>query len=237
MAHTPESLLASSFFQTTEDDLVLKLQEAVDALNDSEMSIQQFVEEGELLPSIEKIVAKTKADLIVMGRTGKGSLFDKLIGSVATKVALEGPCPVLIVPPQFVAKPLQEVVYATQLEYDESSVLDRVVPLMTFMGGRLTFLKVSSLMQADRHDDQLFINQIIQRYQLGREDIIISDSGDVVEGIEAYCQSIKADLLIVSARKRSLLESILGGRSVTKKLVLETQIPLLVYRLSEDDTK
>ena len=40
------------------------------------------------------------ADLIVVGRTGKGGFVDKLIGSSATDIALDSKCPVLVIPPQ-----------------------------------------------------------------------------------------------------------------------------------------
>lgn len=231
MANTPESISNYDYTEDQKDILKRQLAETVEALNDTETEIVQYVVKAEPKHGIDQVALKVEADLIVMGRTGKGSLFDKLIGSLATDVAMEGVCPVLIVPPQFDPKPLQEVVYATQLQFDESMVLDQVVPLMKTMGGRLTFLKIDSLMQANRHEDQDFIKNITERYQFSEEDIVIKPAGDVVGGIEEYCQTIQADLLVVSARKRGLLASILGERSVTKKLILETQIPLLVYRL------
>lgn len=52
-------------------------------------------------PSVEKILseaAEQKADVIVIGSHGHGSLYNLLVGSVTSGVLKDAPCPVLVVP-------------------------------------------------------------------------------------------------------------------------------------------
>lgn len=233
VATVPEALTSISVFKEMEKDLKKQLSDTVETLRAEGLIADELWVEGSTTESILKTSKSLNADLIVLGRTGKGGFLDKLIGTSATKVAMDAECPVLIVPPKFQSKGLSEVVYATQLEYEEADVLEKVMPLINSLGGRLTFLKINSIMQADISDDEPHIQEIIDKFGFERDDIVIKRSGSVARGIEEFCDQIKADLLIVSSRKREFLEELLGDGSVTKKLILETQVPLLVYHLNK----
>jgi len=232
VATVPESVTSLSFVKEMESDQKSQLSQVVEMLKNEGMVAEELWVEGTTVDAIVGSAKQINADLIILGRTGKGGFLDKLIGTSATKVAMDAHCPVLIVPPKFQSKGLSEVVYATQLEYEESDIVDKVITLINSLGGRLTFLKINSLMQADLKEDEPYIQEIVQKFGFERDDIVIKRSGSVVRGIEEFCDQIKADLLIVSARKREFLEELLGDGSVTKKLILETQVPLLVYHLS-----
>lgn len=181
--------------------------------------------------AVFKHVKEVNSDLIVLGRTGNGGFFDKLIGSSATKIALEAPCPVLVVPHYDEEIGFENVVYATQLEYEEMDILRQVVSFTQLFDAQLRFIKVSSLEQPNIQDDQQYIEEIVKELGISPEDIAIHTGGGVVEGIENYCQKVDADLLVVSTRERGFLEKILINPSVTKELVVDTQIPLLVYHI------
>ncbi|WP_439581778.1 universal stress protein [Dyadobacter bucti] len=177
---------------------------------------------------------ESKADLIVMGRTGKGGFLDKLIGSSATGVALDAPCPVLIVPPQSSIQKFKKIIYATQLEYEENDLILQAIGFGKRLGARITFLKVNSRTQPDIQSDEQYINEITAELDILTSDIVIRDSNGILSGIEDYCDEVQADLLIVSSRHRSFLEEYLINPSLTRKLVVRTHLPLLVYHLRED---
>lgn len=177
---------------------------------------------------------ESKAALIVMGRTGKGGFLDKLVGSSATGVALDAPCPVLIVPPQSSIHGFKKVIYATQLEHDENDLILQAIGFVKRLGARMTFLKVNSRTQPDIQSDEQYINEITTELDIPTSDIVIHNSNGVLSGIEDYCDEVHADLLIVSSRHRSFLEEYLINPSLTKKLVVSTHLPLLVYHLRED---
>ena len=156
---------------------------------------------------------------------------DKLIGSAATGIALDAPCPVLVIPPQVNRTEFKEVVYATQLEYEEIDILRQVKKLTDQLSARLTFIKISSLEQPNIQPDGQYIEQITTELNIPASDIVIRKGGNILDEIENYCDEVKADLLIVSTRERGFLEQFIINPSMTKKLVVETHVPLLVYHI------
>ncbi|WP_149242686.1 universal stress protein [Dyadobacter sp. 32] len=183
---------------------------------------------------IKDAINEHKPDLVVIGRTGSGGFLDKLIGSTATGIALHKGCPVMVIPPQSTPKKFKEVVYATQLEYSELDILKEVYILMNYLGSRLSLLKINTDWQPNIQPDHQYLKEITDTFPINNEDIVIRDAKHVLDGIEAYCDEIAADLLIVSSRERSFLEEFLINPSVTKKLIVDTHVPLLVFHLNEN---
>lgn len=186
---------------------------------------------GSVQSAIEEAVEEHLPDLIVIGRTGTGGFLDKLIGSSATHVALHSPCPVLVVPPQATLTKFSNVVYATQLEYDENYILKEVFVLINHLGAKLTLLKVKSDSQPDIQSDDQYLSEIRSNFTIADEQIVIRHDRHVLDGIESYCDETKADLLIMSSRDRSFIEEFLTNPSITRKLIVDTHVPLLVFHL------
>nr|WP_293840170.1 universal stress protein [uncultured Arsenicibacter sp.] len=179
-------------------------------------------------------------DLIITGRHTMSTFFDWLAGSAATDVALDASCPVLVVPApdeHETAKPvaLSEVIFATQLEFDERSVLQQVSQLTADFGGRLHFLKVNADNQPDVFDDEQFKAQL-QR-TLGDDPLRVNliHARTVTGGVSDYLDKHRADLLVMTTRERGFLDGLLNP-SLTKRMVLRAHIPVLVYHSPKVET-
>ena len=186
---------------------------------------------GSVQSAIEEAIDDHVPDLIVIGRTGTGGFLDKLIGSSATHIALNSPCPVLVVPPQTEPTKFKKVVYATQFEYEENNILREVFVLMNQLGADLTLLKINSDTQPDIQPDNQYIADIKSHFTIREGQIVIREAKHVLDGIETYCDEVQADLLIMSTRERSFIEEYLINPSITRKLVVDTHVPLLVFHL------
>lgn len=186
---------------------------------------------GSVQSAIEDAINDHVPDMIVIGRTGSGGFLDKLIGSSATQIALNSPCPVLVVPPQVTLTRFRKVVYATQFEYEENNILREVFVLMNHLGAELTLLKIKADTQPDIQPDNQYITEIKSHFTIREDQIVIRENRHVLDGIEAYCDEVKADLLIMSTRERSFIEEYLINPSITRKLVIDTHVPLLVFHL------
>ena len=186
---------------------------------------------GTVQSAIEEAINDHVPDMIVIGRTGTGGFLDKLIGSSATHIALNSPCPVLVVPPQTEPTTFKKVVYATQFEYEENNILREVFVLMNHLDADLTLLKINSDTQPDIQPDNQYIAEIKSHFTIREGQIVIREAKHVLDGIEAYCDEVHADLLIMSTRERSFIEEYLINPSITRKLVVDTHVPLLVFHL------
>lgn len=186
---------------------------------------------GSVQSAVEEAMETHNPSLIVIGRTGTGGFMDKLIGSSATNIGLHATCPVLVIPPQSVPKKFSKVIYATQFEYDETDILNEVYVLMNHLGANLTLLKVQSDSQPNIQDDNQYIAEIRSKFTFADDQIVYREARHVLDGIEDYCDEVGADLLIMSSRERSFIEEFLINPSVTRKLIIDTHVPLLVFHL------
>lgn len=218
-------------YQELEKSYQARLDAYVDLALEEGFKAHAVWAQGDLDDAIHSYAKANATDLIVVGRTGRGGFLDKLIGSAATKIAMDAPCPVLIIPPQTTDLEFRKIVYATQLEYEEIDNLRQVVALASQFGAKLTFIKVSSLEQPNIQDDNQYIDQITAELGISADDIIIHTGGGVMEEIEKHCDEVKADLLVVSTRDRDFFERFIINPSVTRKLIVETHIPLLVHHI------
>ena len=189
---------------------------------------------GGIHPAVFDAIEQHSPEMVVLGRSGTGGFLDRLLGSSATHIGLDATCPVLIVPPQATPKKFREIVYASQLEYDENDILRKAFPLFQRLGGRVSFIKINSDAQPNVQSDDQYIDQITQEFNIPEEDFVTRNSDSVLQGIEDYCDEIKADLLVMSTRRRGFLEELITNPSVTKKMIIDTHIPLLVYHMKEN---
>ncbi len=216
-----------------EDSFRERLEQYVTAAEEQGYQAEGLWTIGGIHPAVFEAIEEYKPALVVLGRTGTGGFLDKLIGSSATRIGLDAPCPVLIIPPQATPKTFHEIVYATQLEYDENDILRRALPLFKTLGGRVTFLKINSDAQPDIQSDDQYKSQIMAEFPLTKDDFVTRTSDSIIQGIEDYCDEIKADLLVMAARERGFLEGFFTNPSLTKKMIIDTHIPLLVYHIKE----
>ncbi len=214
-------------YQELENSHRQKLEQYVSQARKEGFQTEGIWESKSIHSGILKYAREFNADLIVVGRSGDGGFLNRLLGNYTTGIALDAPCPVLVIPSEVIASEFKQVVYATQLEYEEIDILHEVKRLTDQLGARLTLVKISSFEQPDIQSDNQYIEQIKAALDLPFSDIIVHKGSSVLGGIEAYCDQVKADLLIVSTRERGFLEQFIINPSVTGKLVVETHLPLL----------
>jgi nucleotide-binding universal stress UspA family protein len=216
-----------------EGEFRLKLERYIDSLKEEGFKASSLWVLGGVASGIKSAIEEHNPDMVIMGRTGTGGFLDKLIGSSATDIALHSKCPVMIIPPQVTPKKFSEVVYATQLEYSELDILKEVYVLMNHLGSRLSLLKINSDTQPNIQSDNQYLTEIKEAFEITDADIVIRTAKHVLDGIENYCDEISADLLIMASRERSFIEEFLINPSVTRKLVVDTHVPLLVFHLKD----
>lgn len=232
----PESIGTAAIYQELEDDYRAKLHDYLSITRQEGYRVDTIWEAGPVETAVLRQAREHSADLIVVGRSGHGKFIDKIIGSSATGIALHAPCPVLIVPPGSEVFQFDQIVYATQLEFDEKKILLDVMALVKQLNGKLGLVKVNSDEQLNIQPDGQFIDEIKHELGITREDITILNGSHVMDTLEEYCDKIKADILIVSTRQRDFLQKLLNP-SMTKKLTVDTRVPLLVYHQKSYENK
>ena len=210
-----------------------QLENLVEQLQKEGLSVEADWRMGGVEDEILSAARDVNADLIITGRHDLSTFFDWLAGSAATDVALDASCPVLVVPAPVndeTPKPaqLKEIVYATQLEFDERDVLQQLSRLTADFGGRLHFLKVDADNQPNVFDDAQFKSQM-QR-AMGDQPVQVNVVHDrtVTNGLTKYLDHHQADILVMTTRERGFLDGLLNP-SLTQRMVTKAHLPVLVY--------
>jgi nucleotide-binding universal stress UspA family protein len=189
------------------------------------------------LPStrIAELALDKKADLIVMGSTGKGSIDLALIGSNTSRTIRNAPCLVMVIPPKAVYKGLGKIVYATDMTSDNLKHAKRLLPICKNLKSELIFLNVSNSNAKPTLSDFKKINTKINNIvDYSKTSEFIANDSDIVKGVEYFLKYNKADCLSVYTHHKNIIERIFNP-SISKMLSLHTSIPLIVIHKHDFD--
>lgn len=175
-----------------------------------------------------------KADLLVMGTTGRGNLTRKLFGSVSIAVSNRAQCPVLLIPPQAQFKGFKSILYASNFESLDALAIKQTVTFARRFKGQMHFVHVGPPdEQGVDMERKLFeINYIYADPEMPFifQKIV---GEDVIDTLHEYAFSQRIDLFIFVTHQRSFWESILH-RSMSKEMLLHTSAPVLVIHAEND---
>lgn len=96
----PQSKLVKDNFdvhKVLKDDAEKKIKQTISALTEKEIPYTLKVAIGDPADEIIRIAEKEKADLIILGSRGLGTIKGVVLGSVSRKVTHNAECPVMII--------------------------------------------------------------------------------------------------------------------------------------------
>lgn len=184
--------------------------------------------------AVEEITELSKddhTDMIVMGSTGRGSALKKWFGSVSLEVLKKAKAPVLIVPPSAEFKGIREVLYATDNPLVDSVVLEMLSEIIKPFKIKLHLVHVKdhSSSPADHSNILRLLESFYSPDQLAYTEV---KGDDIANTIDVYARHHKIDLIVMTRKKRTLLEGLLKP-SITAKMAIYTTLPLLVFHEGE----
>jgi len=238
-------------FTTGEVPVLMPLQGITEGL---ENRLQKFVtlypnkEEGEiktqlkvdtelLLGSVVDVITRKSKEedvfMVVMGATGEHDAVDRLFGSVSSHVAQKASCPVLLVPVDARYAPFERIMYASNFESADENRIGKVKEMAMLFRAAVHFVHVNEEKQEEDFTETR--TRIVERlfkdndpaFSFLMENI---DSESVVKGLADYAKEQKIDLMVLINHQRGFWDSLLG-HSLTKKVALRPELPVLVDHL------
>ncbi len=174
-------------------------------------------------------------ELAIAGTRDKHNLKDKWLGTVSQHFSQAAHCPVMLIPAGCRFAPYRQIVVASDFHLDNYFVLDKIRRYFRSFDGETHFLHV----QTDDSDSYEYledtIEQTIRAYGAQEDNIkMVTRKGrDVVATLFSYASNHTADLLIIISEHRDFWQQI-ARRSMTRQIVLQSTIPVLV--LHEDES-
>ncbi len=191
--------------------------------------MQSHVEIGEAVSVITKTARFESADLIVMGTRNEHDTLERFFGSMTTGVLERAHCPVWVVPEEAQFDKLDIAAYATDLQEADAEHIWQASQLLEPFHPTVHCVHVSN----NGHDNHINFQDIERFFASNAPALKIQfhqlEGKSVSDSLEAFSQANGVDVLIMYAPQHNLIERIFYP-SETKRMALNTRIPLLLYK-------
>ncbi|HMU08395.1 MAG TPA: universal stress protein [Ferruginibacter sp.] len=186
-------------------------------------------EESDFVDGLEKAARHRRADLVIMGITGKSALAQVFFGSNTLKMAERKVCPVLIVPQDAVFKPLKNVMLTSDFKSTvETTPSAPIKDFLDIFNPQLHVVNVDKdhyiSLTEDYEKEKQELKQMFADY---KPEFYFMRLYDVDEAINLFAESRNIDLIIVIQKNHSFIGKLLSG-SRTKTLSYHSKMPILV---------
>jgi len=162
---------------------------------------------------------------VIMGNTGTGNIAKKLFGSVSTKVISDSKQPTLIIPPDITYEGFNEIAYAMDDLRIDSKVVEDVIELVHTSYARINLVHVD---KENNFNNDFELSKLYKvNYPKSLIEIQHVQNESVSEGLNNFVAENEIDLLIMTHKKRSVLESIFKA-SESKKVATTSTTPVLI---------
>jgi nucleotide-binding universal stress UspA family protein len=171
-------------------------------------------------------------DLIVMGMVGEKTFNEIIFGSVATHVAQNAHCPVLLVPEGKHFTKIQNLAYACDFDHKSFKHPALVADVAQLFNAHvhLVFVKTFDKTKKDYSTDLADMKVVFakQAPTLKFNGYIIEED-DVFYGINNFSKEHNIDMIVMITKNYKFWERLFHP-SVTKELAMYSELPLLVIK-------
>jgi len=166
-------------------------------------------------------------DLVLMGTKGRHEFDDILIGSTTASVVSKSNVPVFVIPMNCKMEPFQKIVYATDYNESEFPQMSKIVYLADLYNASIDVLHIKSDNDNYFDSEHNFFSRNKKNIDYPKVTYHTLHKGDLISCINSYCEINKSDLLVLAKHNRNFFDR-LFHRSISKRMVYHTHIPLMV---------
>lgn len=185
--------------------------------------------EEDFVPGLEKAARHRKADLVIMGITGKSALSQVLFGSNTLRMAETKACPVLIIPENASFTQMKNVMLTSDFKDTFNSTPSG--PIKDFLNVYKPKLHIVNV------DKDHYIS-LTDQYENEKQEMrkLLSEFNpefyfmrlfDVGEAINLFANDLQIDLIIAVQKDHSFMDKLIKT-SRTKQLTYQSKLPILI---------
>lgn len=186
-------------------------------------------EEADFVDGLERAARHRRANLVIMGITGKSAIQQVLFGSNTLKMAETKACPVLIVPEGATFSQMKNVMLTS--DYKDTLNTTPSVPIKEFLSVYNPKLHVVNV------DKEHYIS-LTEKYEKEKQDMrtLLGEFNpefyfmrmfDIDEALNMFADDFKIDLIIAVQKNHNFMER-LFKTSRTKQFAYHSKLPILV---------
>ncbi len=190
----------------------------------------QIVEYGTVSDIIIDTAKSMNADMIVIGTKGATNAIDRWLGTNAQSVMNAAECPVWIVPLNAEIMLPESIMYAADFEENEITATNKVLEIAKPLGATCEIVHIQSYFDVKAEQNtQKMVNVLEGEFE--NEDVSINNINylGVVDGLEAYIETNKPDVLALGVYDKSFFTKIFDS-SISHHFVQQAKLPLLTFK-------
>lgn len=214
-----------------------RLDKLAKELTTNDITVTVSTEYGFWDTALSDLKEKVKPDLLVSGTQGAGSVFSaKFFGMNTMDMIQRIDCPVLVVPPHYKFSQMEQIVYATDYQFEDIDHAEFVVKLAKITSASMSFVHVSANPKEAKNDQVVmdwFKEMLEQQVKYPKTNYSLLVNQDTDKALERFVTDTEVDLLCVSMRHKSVLQQ-LFSHSHTYKFVADAVVPVLVFHLHDN---
>lgn len=184
--------------------------------------------------SIKEAAVEMNADLIVMGTRGANGIKGLMVGSNTSSLIEHTQIPVLAVPEETIYSGIRKIAFATNMQKDDIRCLKLIIEMFSAQQPDITLVHIEDGHQRDPEAalSNWFLNEVIPAIEYPKLKAECISETDIVRSLDEYLSTNKTDLLVTATKRRNFIERIFD-RSITRKLVFHSTIPLLALQANQ----
>ena len=208
---------------------VQKEAQAIFASLDKAPSTRARVEIGNVEATICDMALRNQADYIVMGTQGENSVLDKYLGSVASNVLKNAPCPIMVIPENTVLAEKIVLGYATEFSDADPFEIWKAMKLFQPFKPTIKCVHFADHPVSDEDKIKEWKQYFTETSPELNVELYSLPTKDKVRDMDDFIAEHNINTMVMYKPQRSFLESIFH-RSYTQKMARHTKIPLLVLK-------
>lgn len=198
----------------------------------SNVAVSYEAKLGFAVDEIINLSSSDEVDLIIMGTMGEHLAIEKVFGTVSSDVSQRAECPVMLIPPKIQFNKFSDILFASDYTATEGQVLDKILKFAKSFNSALHFVHINDKPNTlETKPEELIFEKVFASKDPETPMYFAEVKDDsVTDGLNKYIQNHNIDLLTVVTHKRTFWER-LFHKSTTKRMVLNSEIPLLVLHV------
>ncbi|MEJ8756094.1 universal stress protein [Pontibacter sp. H259] len=181
---------------------------------------------------IPEEIQRFKPNLLVMATKGESNMARTFFGTISTNIAQDVKVPVVTVPETYEGTGIRRVLYATDFDKADTKAMEHLQLLLQPFGAVIECVHVAD--NPDEKDNARLeeLRATLQQTATSNLTYTLLEGDDVADALQKFVSEQAIDMIALTTRSRTLLGSLLNP-SLTKRMVLESQVPLLIFHASE----
>lgn len=198
-----------------------------------DVQITTHIEFDSLQRSLSEFIVKEQADLIVMGSSGVDGLEEVMVGSNTEKVIRRAKVPVLVIKKHIEGFYPKHIAFASDFQDVTPRVIKTLKIFQELSNATIHFVKIitPNTFEATTYTEQV-IREFAQKNEFDNYEVHVFNYFSEEEGIQAFGEYVKADLLAMTTHGRGGLAHVFLG-SIAENVANHVGMPLLTFNLKK----